>query len=271
MEQHESPILVAFNARLGDRGPVEFGIAASRVTAAPLVIQWVHRGGEEIQDDDARALQRLREDLAQRGLRADVRSVAGWSIGVELIEAAARLGAQMIVLGTTRRGAAQAALLGTTVERVIHQAGCPVAVVPRDYEHPQAGIATVGIAYAPAPEARFALNWAAGLARAGALRLRVIQAVEAAEAAAAEAALRAQAGDAEVEVAVADPAAALLAAAHTVDLLVMGSRGRGSPRQVSLGSVSRQVAERAPCPVLILPRGTDEAARDLLSHAQAQS
>jgi nucleotide-binding universal stress UspA family protein len=177
----------------------------------------------------------------------------------------------MIVLGTTRRGTAEAALLGTTAERVIHQAGCPVAVVPRSYAHPEAGIATLGVAYAPVPEGRFALNWAAGLARAGALRLRVIQAVQAAEAERAEAALREAAGDADVEVAIEDPAVALLAAARTVDLLVMGSRGRGAQRRVSLGSVSRQVAERAPCPVLILPRGADEAAQELLSQAEARS
>jgi nucleotide-binding universal stress UspA family protein len=53
-----------------------------------------------------------------------------------------------------------------------------------------------------------------------------------------------------------DPASVLLSmAAQGVDLLVVGSRGRHGPvRRVLLGSVSRAVMHRAPCPVLIIPR-----------------
>jgi len=47
----------------------------------------------------------------------------------------------------------------------------------------------------------------------------------------------------------------LLAAARHVDLLVMGSRGRGPLRAAILGSVSHSVSRQAPCPVVILPRG----------------
>ena len=45
----------------------------------------------------------------------------------------------------------------------------------------------------------------------------------------------------------------------------MGSRGGGSTRAVMLGSVSRKVAERAACPVLILPRAAQAAAHALLA------
>ena len=121
------PVLVAYNARTDDRGPVEFGHAACRVTGAPLTVMWVHRGGEAPDAADTRAVERLRDDLALRGRAAVVHAVAGWSVGVEVADAAARLGAQMVVLGTTRRGSAQAALLGTTAERVIQDATCPVA------------------------------------------------------------------------------------------------------------------------------------------------
>jgi nucleotide-binding universal stress UspA family protein len=61
---------------------------------------------------------------------------------------------------------------------------------------------------------------------------------------------------------------AMIAAAHHDTM--MRSRGRGSRRAVILGSVSRQVAGRTPCPVLMLPRGADETANELLSHAAAQ-
>ncbi len=39
-----------------------------------------------------------------------------------------------------------------------------------------------------------------------------------------------------------------------VDLLVLGSRGYGPMARVLLGSVSRQIVQDAPCPVLAVSR-----------------
>ena len=47
-------------------------------------------------------------------------------------------------------------------------------------------------------------------------------------------------------------AAALLNVAEGADLLVVGSRGRGGFAGLLLGSVSQQVAQHAPCPVVIV-------------------
>jgi nucleotide-binding universal stress UspA family protein len=51
-----------------------------------------------------------------------------------------------------------------------------------------------------------------------------------------------------------NPADALLAEASDADLLVVGSRGRGGFSGLLLGSVSQQVSQHAPCPVVIVPR-----------------
>jgi nucleotide-binding universal stress UspA family protein len=61
--------------------------------------------------------------------------------------------------------------------------------------------------------------------------------------------------DSELDILFNDPVEGLLAAARHVDLLVMGSRGRGPVRAAILGSVSHSVSRQAPCPVVILPRG----------------
>ena len=60
--------------------------------------------------------------------------------------------------------------------------------------------------------------------------------------------------DVEVEQVVTEgPAApALIAAAEGADLLVVGSRGHGGFKGLLLGSVSQQVAQHAPCPVVVV-------------------
>ena len=47
------------------------------------------------------------------------------------------------------------------------------------------------------------------------------------------------------------PVDVLVDAARDADLLVVGSRGHGSIASLLLGSVSQQLAHRAPCPLLI--------------------
>jgi nucleotide-binding universal stress UspA family protein len=49
---------------------------------------------------------------------------------------------------------------------------------------------------------------------------------------------------------------ALLEIAREADLLVLGSRGRGELAGLLLGSVSQRCAERASCPVVVVPDAT---------------
>nr|MBU6202556.1 universal stress protein [Acidobacteriota bacterium] len=49
------------------------------------------------------------------------------------------------------------------------------------------------------------------------------------------------------------PSTALLAAARSADLLVIGRRGHGGFMGLLLGSVAQQVVHHAPCPVVVVP------------------
>ena len=298
-----APIIAAFDPDSGARAPVEFGVAASRVTGSPLIVVAVHKGGHRHEANGDGALDELRTDLAGRSIAADVRTVEGNTAAHGLEQAMRELGPELVIVGATRRSAAGSMLVGTTAERVLHAARCPVAVVPQGYEAPAEGVRLVGVAFAPTPEGRDALHAAATLARSRGVGLRAItvldpahaedqspgmlarqhhdadpaEDVHARERLGAQATFRQavaeEAPDLEtdLDVLTQDPAEGLVAAARQVDMLVMGSRAFGPKRAVLLGSVSRQVMERATCPVLIVPRGAAEGTATLLADAESQA
>jgi nucleotide-binding universal stress UspA family protein len=59
-----------------------------------------------------------------------------------------------------------------------------------------------------------------------------------------------------------DPAEVLAAQADELDFLVLGSRGYGPIRRALLGGVSAEVMRTAPCPVIVVPRGSVAAEPD---------
>ncbi len=58
--------------------------------------------------------------------------------------------------------------------------------------------------------------------------------------------------DAVVKIVEGGPATALVEAAADADLLVVGNQGRGNLASALLGSTSAEVADAAPCPVVIV-------------------
>lgn len=291
-----APVVAAFDAATGVREPVEFGIAASDVTGAPLIIAVVHTGDKES------TLEQLRVDLQRRGLdEVEIRTFEDRTAARGLARALDEVQPALIVLGSSKRSAIGSVFVGTTAERVIHASSCPVAVVPKGYERPEGGVKVIGAAYSPSDEGREALQAAASLARAGGARVRAIMVLDPKHAGEQSSSMMAgqhhstsaSEGDAavhrlsdeaelneivaklgveaETDVLVADAADGLVAASQNVDLLIMGSRGLGPKRAVLLGSVSRRVAERSACPVVILPRGATGKTEALLADAEAHA
>lgn len=72
----------------------------------------------------------------------------------------------------------------------------------------------------------------------------------------------------EVQVLHGDPAHVLSGASGGVDVMVLGSRGYGSPGRTMLGNISAAVLPRAACPVIVLPRSLVTDPLDTLPAAE---
>jgi nucleotide-binding universal stress UspA family protein len=304
-----APIVVGFDPHGADDAPVRFGLAAARFTGAPLIIAAIYDGAPSRNTDsefregmsaEARAaLDALRSRMEAEDVDCEVRLIEAVSAARGLAVALVDEGAGLGVVGATARGVVGRTLIGSTAERVIHGAPCPVAVVPHGFE--RGDVENVGVAFTPTPEGEQALRSGVALAHGSGARLRVITVlpesqgsvvlphasdvgragvgdertaaqhrvvIEQAVAAAVE---NAGGGnlESEVELVYGDPAESLLGFTTTLDVLVMGSRAYGPQRAVLLGGVSRHVTSRAQCPVIVLPRGAEAPLRDLIARGQA--
>ena len=218
-----------------------------------------------------------------------LRAVAGGSPSHVLHELAEASGALAIVVGASHHGRVLRRLAGSTPDAVLNHAPCPVAVAPDGYRDAVRGagaVRQIAVAYDGSPEAQHALEVAASFARSGGARLRVVTAVNSAavgvypppplDAAAYEElgqiardeararldeAIGALAPDVTAEAAVLDGdiVATLVEDANADDLLFTGSRAQGPFRRVLLGSVSTHLLREAPCPVVVVPRGSGSA------------
>jgi nucleotide-binding universal stress UspA family protein len=193
-------------------------------------------------------------------------AIRGTSVPRELHDLARERDAALLVVGATHRGPIGRVLPGSIGERLLHGAPCPVLVVPEgDGNRP---IARIAVAYDGGEEAQRALALAARAAERfgvgidlisildpGVAALYAHRGADHLETAAREVRLRGL--DVQTRLIVERSAADVVADCDGIDLLVTGSRGYGPLRSVLLGSASRHIVDHAPCPVLVLPRGSD--------------
>jgi nucleotide-binding universal stress UspA family protein len=203
-------------------------------------------------------------------------------------------GAGLLVVGSTHHGITGRISLGSTADRLLHGAPCPIAVAPLGFAERMRGLDRIGAAFVDSEEGHEALRAAAALASACGAELYAATAVEPVAWSATSlvqpydvhAHLDEVCGRAEErlrsaisalvppvpsrhEVMMNSPVTALEQLSHDVDLLVCGSRGYGPLGSVLLGGVSRRLIHRAACPVIVVPRGTERAVEALAGAANA--
>lgn len=186
-------------------------------------------------------------------------------------------GCDLLVVGSRGHGGFGGLLLGSVSQRCVAHAPCPVAVVPPTWTADDSRRVVVGV---DGSDASFgALHWAVAEAVRRDARLDVVNAyenhhvvspvvplvavhrdeLEKSSQALMEEMVAAALGPAgarsrpvELLSSPAGAARALLDVARGADLLVVGSRGRGTCRGLLLGSVSQQCVHHAPCPVVVV-------------------
>src|SRR5690349_16356272 len=128
-----NPVIAAHHPERDDRAPVEFALAVAgasgaRVIAASAIdaVQAAGRHG----DRDLR--RRIDATLARLRAELDVetRVLVGTSVPRAIQRLAEDEAAELIVAGTTTRGALGRLVPGSTAERLLHGAQSAVAIVP---------------------------------------------------------------------------------------------------------------------------------------------
>lgn len=233
---------------------------------------YVYRGVSALYETREReqALARLHVAAAGMPTEPSLQAISSTSVGRGLHELAEQSGADLLVVGSSRRGLAGRALLGDDTHAALNGAPCAVAVAPTGYGSSAAVIREIGVGYDASPESERALELARRLASGLGARLSAFQAVSvpayvlgggaapidaSIDDVVAEARERiATLAGVEPHAAYGSPAEELTLFSASVDLLVIGSRGYGPIGRIVHGSVSLRLARSARSPLLVLPR-----------------
>jgi nucleotide-binding universal stress UspA family protein len=225
--------------------------------------------------DGRRAKQRLAWLADEAGIDAEVFCVEARSVASGLHELGVSRRADLLVIGASRRDDYDRALVGDDTREVLMHAPCAVAVAPMGLATRPPVMHKIGVAYDGSLESEQALALARRLARARGSELSAVHAVpepipserrmtgarlvndpwsvQSESDEAVEKARRqiAQLGDVKPFATSGDAAQELARYGASVDLLIIGSHKYG-PLEASVQSTAQQLADSAPCPLLVL-------------------
>lgn len=275
-------VLVGVDGREGGRD----AIALARQLASPEAhITFAHLCTDDLIGGRGSALamkseyEESRQMLALERLDASVEGdlevrQAG-SAGRGLHELAEELRADLLVVGSSRRGFLGRVLIGDDMLASLNGAPCAVAIAPRGYANAPGELVTIGVGYDGSAESEQALAAARNVAARHGAAIRAMSVVS----------LKVLHGepipdnwpevvkqliddevrrfdtveDVSGDASYGEPGEELARFGQEVDLLAVGSRGYGPLQRLLHGSASNYLARHARCPLLVLPRGTEDS------------
>jgi nucleotide-binding universal stress UspA family protein len=214
----------------------------------------------------ARLLEGVRE---QTGVRAHLRWRVNRPVGRGMHELCESIEADLLVVGSSRRGLLGRVLIGDDTRAALNGAPCAVAIAPSNYAHEPVAMREIGVGYNETAESEHALELALRLAAATGAKVSAFEAVslltrpfdappllsgETVNELVMEARNRiAVLGGVEAHAVYGDAAQELALYSASLDLLIVGCRGYGPIGRLIHGSTSAQLAHMARCPLLVLP------------------
>jgi nucleotide-binding universal stress UspA family protein len=223
-----------------------------------------------------RSLELLAKARDEAGISAEMRCAGAPSAGRGLHTLAQDAGADLLVVGSSRRGLRGRVLLGDDTHAALNGAPCAVAIAPAGYCQEPGEIREIGVGYNSSAESEHALELARRLASEHGAKLSAFEAVSLPTyaflggAAPVDVPIEEMVMDARERVAAldgvephaayGDPAEELALYSASLDLLIVGSRDYGPIGRLVHGSTSRQLARSARCPLLVLTRAARNAA-----------
>lgn len=228
-------------------------------------------------------LDELAAALRQRGLSVDTRLVIGVA-SQSVVRAAGELAADLLVLGSRGLTGVAHLLLGSTAQRIVQHAPCPVLTVhpgdrerhpaarhvllPTDFSHDARGAALAARDLLAADGARFTLlhafhlpveYTAYGTIPTGLPFSADVAAIAEEKLTEVAAGLAAEGLRADTLAREGYPPDVIIETARELaaDVIAMGTHGRSGLRHLLLGSNAERVVQHAPCPVLTVRRPED--------------
>jgi nucleotide-binding universal stress UspA family protein len=259
---------------------------ALEATAAVAIVVHYPRGAHKDADPEAACAAFCAPLFAKAhgrlgDLRTLERPLVHESPANAMYELADELDANLTVLGSAHHGPAGQVLLGGVGESMLAGAPSGIAVAPRGYADGNGHLARIGVAVDGSPQSLRALQAATTLAAPSDATIEVLHVLpqhhyvlggalsplgpeeyDEFKRKEAEALLRRAVEQVPEDLETrpvlleGEPVEALAGAARDLDLLVLGSRGYGPLKGALLGSVSSKLIRSAPCPVVVLPKGT---------------
>jgi nucleotide-binding universal stress UspA family protein len=255
-----------------------------RSEAGAITLACVHRGDRHVWRGtspayEAAEQERTRELLTRAREEAEVdaqlRPHGSPSVGQGLHESAELIDADLLVIGSSRRGLVGRVMIGDDTSAALNGAPCAVAIAPAGHAHTPRLMREIGVAYNGSPESEHALSVARELAAQRDTRLSAFEAVSLPSYAftgppmpgeldieqlveSARERVAALEG-VEPHAAYGQPAEELALYSASLDLLVIGSRSYGPVGRLVHGSTAQRLARAARCPLLVLTRAAREA------------
>jgi nucleotide-binding universal stress UspA family protein len=212
-------------------------------------------------------------EVARRDANVDaqLRFIGDPSVGKGLHVLAEDVGADLLVVGSSRRGLMSRVMMGDDTRDALNGAPSAVAVAPAGYVNESPSMREIGVGYNGSPESVHALGVARELARQHGAKLSAFEAVSVptfiveGQHAGDDTRIKdlvtvarerlAGLGDVEPHAAYGHPAEELALYSASLDLLIVGSRDYGPLGRLVHGSTSQDLARTARCPLLVLTRG----------------